>query len=287
MKVTGPVLAGCVIGLIAFNMGNGAGETSDDVARGAGDGVVSDGNSADDERNSGDDDRNSGDSPGDDGTRGDDHDGEDHPGFPDTGGASVPDLPVASDGTASVTLTFDDGPHPVHTPQILDMLAAHDTTAVFCVVGEKVDERPELVRRIVAEGHTLCNHSYHHDVDLSQKPSDMIEKDLEDTLVAIEKAAPGAPVHFFRQPGMFVTAEVAPVADKYGLEILDWTVDPRDWKRPEARTIVERVTDQVHPGAVILLHDGGGDRTETVKALAQILVVLEAAGYQAVVPAPS
>jgi peptidoglycan/xylan/chitin deacetylase (PgdA/CDA1 family) len=278
MKATGPVLAGCVIGLIAFNMGNsGAGERLDDDARGEDTGVVTDNPSG-----------GSGDAESSDGgaSRGDGGSDEDSS-FPDTGGASVPDLPPGGSGTSAVTLTFDDGPHPVYTAQILDMLAAHDTTAVFCVVGEKVRERPELVQRIVQDGHTLCNHSYNHDVKLSQKSAEAIEKNLTDTLAAIEDAVPGTPVPFFRQPGMFVTPEVAPLAEKHGLESLDWTVDPRDWSRPEAADIVERVTDQVHPGAVILLHDGGGDRTETVKALAQILVVLKAAGYQTVVPEAS
>lgn len=289
MKPTGPVLVGMVVGLIAFSMNNNSSADEPDGSdRSTGDSSSSDSESSDDSGTQGADDDESGAS-GD--GRGDaDGSGEasgSTADFPDTGGADVPELPGLQEGEAVVTLTFDDGPHPTYTPQVLDMLAAREATAVFCVVGENARKHPELVRRIVDEGHVLCNHSYSHDTELDDRPAETVEKEVVDTADAIARAAPGVDVRFFRQPARYVTPEVATVAAAQGLAPLDWTVDPRDWKEPKASTITRRVLSEVHPGAVVLLHDGGGDRSETVKALAQLLLALEAAGYEMVVPEPS
>ncbi|WP_165367324.1 polysaccharide deacetylase family protein, partial [Phytoactinopolyspora endophytica] len=260
MKPTGPILIGLVIGMIAFSMSNNSSADEEDAARRSDDSASSD--DSGDGGGSG-----AGDEDGDDadedeaGDEAEDSGGDRE--FPDTGGADVPELPESSSGAAPVTLTFDDGPHATYTAQILDMLAAHEATAVFCIVGEQARNQPELVRRIVDEGHALCNHSYSHDAELSTRPVDVIEKEITDTSDAIAEAAPDAPVRFFRQPAMYVTPEVAPTARDHGMTILDWTLDTRDWKRPDASTIVERVLDDVQPGDVILLHDGGGDRTNT------------------------
>jgi peptidoglycan-N-acetylglucosamine deacetylase len=258
MKSTGPILIGMVIGLIAFSMSNNssAGESDGDPAAAV-----------------------AGESRNDAGS-----DGHDSGDFPDTGGATVPKLPSRLGADHVVTLSFDDGPHPTFTPQILDMLADHDATAVFCVVGEKVRQHPELVQRIVADGHVLCNHSYSHDHQLTSRPAATIEKEIDATSDAVSAAVPGVPVSLFRQPGTHVQPAVAAVLEKRGMAVFDWTVDPRDWQRPDASTIVDRVMDQVEPGSVVLLHDGGGERTETVKALATILAMLRSSGYTTVVP---
>jgi peptidoglycan-N-acetylglucosamine deacetylase len=198
----------------------------------------------------------------------------------EVGGASVPALR----GSNSVALTFDDGPHPTYTPQVLDLLADHEVRAVFCVVGAQVRQHPDVVRRIVDDGHVLCNHTENHDSGLANRPAETIDQEIADTASAIAEAVPDAEARFFRQPARHVAPEVAPVAEEHGLTLLDWTVDSQDWKRPGAAAIAEHVAAGLQPGAVILLHDGGGDRSQTVGALPDILAHLQEAGYRAVVP---
>lgn len=292
MKLSAPVLTGLVVGVIVFALANNGSadeprpaagsrpsldaDASDDVD----DDISNDDDDAGDTGPGSDDDDPAGEAGSDDGQASD----EDGDGFPDTGGATVPALPAPSAGVGAVTLTFDDGPHATYTPQILDLLAAHDATAVFCVVGEQVRRHPEMVQRIVAEGHALCNHTDSHDAELTERSTEVIGQEIDTTTTAISAAVPDAEASFFRQPARFVTPKVAPVARQRGLTILDWTIDTRDWARPGASAIVKSVVDQVQPGSVILLHDGGGNRTQTVQALAQILTMLTASGYQTVIP---
>lgn len=201
---------------------------------------------------------------------------------PDTGG-----VPVSADEYV-LTLTFDDGPNPTYTPQVLDLLDSHDATAVFCVIGKRVREHPEVVRQIVDAGHALCIHTYTHDEQLSERNRDEIDKEISDTIDAIEAAVGDqTDVRFFRQPNTHVQPQVRPAIDEFRLEPLDWTIDPRDWSRPGSMSIVQDVLNQIRPGAVVLLHDGGGDRSQTVTALEQILDGLDAAGYRHVLPGES
>lgn len=181
----------------------------------------------------------------------------------------------------ALTLTFDDGPDPTYTPQVLDLLAEHDATAVFCVVGERVREHPQLVRRIVAEGHALCNHTFSHDDEIGQRDRAAVETEISDTEAAIAEAVDrDVEVAYFRQPNTYVQPRIVPVLDGAGLQPLDWTVDPRDWAQPGTESIVQDVLSEVRPGAIVLLHDGGGDRSQTVAALERILDGLDKAGYR-------
>ncbi|WP_166353262.1 polysaccharide deacetylase family protein [Phytoactinopolyspora limicola] len=198
-------------------------------------------------------------------------------------GGSVAALGIRGDG---VTLTFDDGPHPTHTPQVLDLLAERRTRAIFCLVGGQVRQHPELVQRIVADGHVLCNHTESHDPNLAARPPDEISQEIATTSEAISEAAPGAEARYFRQPARHVTPEVAPIAEEHGLAILDWTVDSQDWKKPGAAAITDVIAEALHPGAVILLHDGGGDRSQTVDALPDILDAIQNAGYRVAITPP-
>lgn len=199
---------------------------------------------------------------------------------PDTGAAGAD-----ANSNYALTLTFDDGPHPTYTPEVLALLEQHDAVAVFCVVGERVREHPELVRQIVEDGHALCNHTYTHDEQLSDRSRATIEQEICDTTDAIESAlGHEADVRYFRQPNMYVQPEIMPVLDSLGLEPLDWDIDPRDWSRPGSESIVQGVLSEVRPGAVVLLHDGGGDRSQTVAALEQILDGLDTAGYRYALP---
>ncbi|SBT50405.1 polysaccharide deacetylase family protein [Micromonospora auratinigra] len=169
-------------------------------------------------------------------------------------------------GDRGVALTFDDGPNPRWTPQILDQLKAAHVTATFCLVGQEARRYPHLVARIVREGHQLCNHSWRHDLNLGRRPVAQIRADLLRTNQAIRAAVPNAKIAWFRQPGGRWTAEEVTVAGQLGMRPLHWSVDPQDWDRPPAASIVKRVESAVHPGSVVLMHDAGGDRSQTMAA---------------------
>ncbi|GIJ79722.1 Polysaccharide deacetylase [Micromonospora phaseoli] len=189
--------------------------------------------------------------------------------------AKLPAGLVRTTGTERVALTFDDGPDPAWTPQLLDRLKAAKVTATFCVVGTQVRKYPGLLRRIVREGHQLCNHSWHHDLDLARRPVAEIRADLVRTDKEIRRAVPDAEVPFYRQPGGRWTAEVVKVAKQLGMRSLHWTVDPKDWAKPTAATIQKRVKRAARPGAVVLLHDGGGNRAATLAACPKLIAALK------------
>ncbi|MCZ7421546.1 polysaccharide deacetylase family protein [Verrucosispora sp. WMMA2121] len=189
--------------------------------------------------------------------------------------AKLPAGLVRTTGTAKVALTFDDGPDPAWTPKVLDRLKAAKVTATFCVVGTQVRKHPGLLRRIVREGHQLCNHSWNHDLDLARRPVAEIRADLVRTNREIRRAAPKAKVPFYRQPGGRWTAEVVKVAKQLDMRSLHWTVDPQDWAKPTAATIEKRVKRSARPGAVVLLHDGGGNRAATLAACAKVIAGLK------------
>ncbi|TNH22639.1 polysaccharide deacetylase family protein [Micromonospora orduensis] len=181
-----------------------------------------------------------------------------------------------STGTPRLALTFDDGPDPRYTPQVLAMLREFDVKATFCVVGENAQNHPDLIQAIVDGGHTLCNHSWHHDVTLGNRSADVIRADLLRTNEAIRAAVPDAPIVWYRQPGGAWTYSVVSVAQQLGMTPLHWSVDPSDWELPGARKIAATVTSQAEPGSVVLLHDAGGDRQGTMDALRRILPDLTA-----------
>ncbi|WP_371496312.1 polysaccharide deacetylase family protein [Kitasatospora sp. NBC_00374] len=182
-------------------------------------------------------------------------------------------------GGRSVALTFDDGPGPA-TGQILDLLAQYHVRATFCLIGTDAAANPAAVRRIVAEGHRLCDHTVHHPQPLHALPHDRQVQEIAAAKDMIVNAAgPGTPVSWFRAPGGDFTAENEQIAAQAGMRSLSWSVDPRDWSRPGTAAIVSAVQRGLRPGGVVLLHDGGGDRSQTVAALRQLLPWLTAQGY--------
>ncbi|WBB66190.1 polysaccharide deacetylase family protein [Micromonospora sp. WMMD812] len=174
-------------------------------------------------------------------------------------------------GNGKVALTFDDGPDPQYTPQVLSALREYGVHATFCLVGEMAQNNPELVREIVADGHTLCNHTWNHDVTLGKRSPDAIRADLLRTNAAIRAAVPDAPIVWYRQPGGAWTYPVVSVAHTLGMTPVHWDVDPMDWEAPGAAKIASTVVTGVAPGSVVLLHDAGGNRQGTVDALYRIL----------------
>jgi len=175
-----------------------------------------------------------------------------------------------------LALTFDDGPSE-YTPQVLDVLARYHIKATFCVVADNVAQYPAVIGRMVEEGHALCNHSTHHD-DLGRATQLQIADDVAATDAAIAAASARATVTYFRAPyGDW--GKSARVGADLGHTPLGWLVDPQDWARPGTDQIVASVQSQLTDRAVVLLHDGGGDRQQTVEALNDLIPRLLAQGW--------
>lgn len=193
--------------------------------------------------------------------------------------------PVFSESRTSqklVALTFDDGPYPPYTAQVLDVLKEHHIPATFFVIGQNAAKYPDLLRRIVAEGHQLGNHTYNH-VDLLKLDRQGIITEIEKTNAVITDAV-GYPPHVMRPPHGFRDAVVMDAMAEYKLKVIEWSVASRDWVNPGAEVIAERTLGKVQNGSVILLHDGDGiaaalPREQTVAATRMIIDKLLAQGY--------
>ncbi|MEV4630293.1 polysaccharide deacetylase family protein [Micromonospora sp. NPDC049523] len=191
-----------------------------------------------------------------------------------------PRLPMGTDGpygsrlgtgSGYVALTFDDGPNPQYTPQVLAELERHRVRATFCLVGELAAAYPELVRAIAAAGHTLCNHSWSHDPVLGRRTKAAIRADLTRTNEAIRAAVPQARIAYYRQPYGYWTTGAVATAWELGMTSVHWDVDSKDYDRPGAGSIASNVTAGVTAGSIVLMHDAGGNRQQTVSALRTIL----------------
>jgi peptidoglycan-N-acetylglucosamine deacetylase len=188
---------------------------------------------------------------------------------------------LRSTGTTSVALTFDDGPDPLYTGKVLDQLRKHDVKATFCLVGSRARMYPKLVRRIVAEGHTLCNHTWRHRRDLGQQSEKAILADLGKTNDAITSAAPDAKIRYFRAPYGAFSQSLVTLALRMGMTSIYWSVDTKDWdanrygRGPSmVRHIAYVIKHDTRPGSIILAHDLR--KPDTVAALAQVLPWLKA-----------
>ena len=184
----------------------------------------------------------------------------------------------------TVALTFDDGPLPQNTPQVLDVLRARGVKGTFFVTGSNVSAHPELVRRIVAEGHAIGNHTWSHS-NLDQLSPAGQAAEMDRTTQAIVTAT-GVQPCFFRGPyGIHRSASVTSLAWERGMTIADWSHDTRDWETPSDNSpsfqdrIAQRATvpDSAHP--IVLMHDGGGYRQNTVAALDRTISSYLARGF--------
>ncbi|MDQ1658483.1 MAG: peptidoglycan-N-acetylglucosamine deacetylase [Cryptosporangiaceae bacterium] len=179
-------------------------------------------------------------------------------------------------GTAAVALTFDDGPDPRWTPQVLGLLRKYQIKATFCLIGGQARAHPALVKQIVREGHSLCNHTMRHDEHLKNKSAQRIAADLAQTSALIKSASGGIAPRFFRAPGGNWSTRITAVAASQHMQSLGWAVDPQDWRRPPAARIITTVERTTRAGSVILMHDAGGNRAQTVAALRTLLPYLKA-----------
>ena len=191
-------------------------------------------------------------------------------------------------GEKKLSLTFDDGPDPEWTPQVLDILKSKHVHATFFVIGANAQANPDLIQRIVAEGHELGSHTYTHP-NLADTPQQVVSLELNATQRLVE-ALTGRSMRLFRppylgdnepgDPGDIIPVEIA---QSMGYLTVGERVDPIDWALPGPDVIVQRVLAQVARtggnGETILLHDAGGDRSQTVAALPILIDRLRAEGY--------
>ena len=197
------------------------------------------------------------------------------------------------DTRGKLALTFDDGPDPDWTPKILDILKAKGVHASFFIIGENAEANPDLVQRIVAEGHDVGNHTFTHP-NLGDIPASLVILEINATQRLFE-ALTGRSMRLFRAPFLgdaepTTSDEIVPIeiAQSLGYVSVGLHVDPNDWQRPTAEQITERVLEQVNDpnpdvrGHVILLHNSGGDRSQTVAALPGLIDALRAKGYDLV-----
>jgi len=182
-----------------------------------------------------------------------------------------------------VALTFDDGPDPRWTPAVLDVLQRNNIKATFCLIGLWVDRYPDLVRAELKQGHKLCDHTVHHPLHLEHAPHDQVVAEVDDNADAIRRVTGQDPA-FFRAPGGNLNNDVIDVAHERGLRVLGWAVDPHDYEKITPPLLLGRVMAEVKPGAIVLMHDGGGDRSATVAALQAVIDNLRAQGYTFATP---
>ncbi|MCX6876424.1 MAG: polysaccharide deacetylase family protein [Verrucomicrobia bacterium] len=153
-----------------------------------------------------------------------------------------------------IAMTFDDGPHPQNTPRLLDMLRARNIKATFYVVGSNVDLYPQIVRRTVAEGHEIGNHSYTHGWFTKMSDSE-IREELSRCRDAVGRAA-GVQPRTLRPPyGGLLQRQREWVHAEFGYPTVLWSVDPLDWKRPGPSVVCSRILSSTTPGSIILSHD--------------------------------
>ncbi|MFJ5259925.1 polysaccharide deacetylase family protein [Streptomyces sp. NPDC088387] len=192
-----------------------------------------------------------------------------------------PLLSVSGTGRTMV-LTFDDGPDPRYTPDILDTLAEYDVRAMFFVCGEMAADNRDLLERMADEGHVVGNHTWSHPL-LTTLSRSRIHREMERTCEVVEEASGDWP-RWFRAPYGAWNRAAFQLGAELGMEPLAWTVDTLDWTTPGIGTIVDRVAEGAAPGVVVLSHDAGGDRSQSVWALRDYLPRLLDAGYHVTVP---
>lgn len=182
------------------------------------------------------------------------------------------------EGKQGLALTFDDGPSPPVTAQLLDLLARENVKATFFLIGESASRHPELVRRMAAEGHLVGNHTQTHPNLLTlSKAAGHAELETGGRSIA---SALGEPPRYFRPPFGFRYPWTFKSARSLGQEPVLWSLNPRDFHDPGVDVIVQRVLEGVKVGSIILLHDGPENREQTLEAVARLIPALRERGFE-------
>ncbi len=176
-----------------------------------------------------------------------------------------------------IALTFDDGPWPGYTAQILEILKKNNIKATFFVVGQVLQNYPDLGKRIVNEGHIIGNHTWHHWYHFFNKQAAALEIDRTSDLIY---KTTGTKTTLFRPPGGILHNGLAAYAQSKDYTVVMWSADSIDYALPSPPVLVNRVLKQATPGGIVLLHDGGGPRKNTVAALPTMISKLRKKGYR-------
>ncbi len=175
-----------------------------------------------------------------------------------------------------IALTFDDGPHPVHTPKLLDILARERVKATFFVVGRLVDQYPEIAQRIVREGHEIANHTWSHP-NLSKMSDAAVEREVVRTSDAIYKATGVRTINMRPPYGAFTQRQRSWVKSHLNHHCIMWSVDPLDWKVRNAESVRSKLVAGAHNGAILLAHD---IHPTTIQAMPATIRQLKERGFQ-------
>ncbi|MBW4560270.1 MAG: polysaccharide deacetylase family protein [Mojavia pulchra JT2-VF2] len=175
-----------------------------------------------------------------------------------------------------IALTFDDGPWPETTAQVLNILKQNEIKATFFVVGQNVKNYPDLVKRVVAEGHTIANHTWHHWYHFMNPQTSAYEIDQTTNLIF---QLTGVKTNLFRPPGGMMHNGLAAYARNSKYAIVMWSSDSVDYSLPSVPRLINNVFRQAKPGGIVLMHDGGGNRSQTVQALPTIIANFRKQGY--------
>jgi chitin deacetylase len=176
--------------------------------------------------------------------------------------------------TNVVALTFDDGPWPRETDRVLAVLKEHKVKATFFMIGRHLETYPQIARRVRDAGHEIGSHSWNHSIRPRGARSEITRTD------AILKRLLKQETPLFRPPFGALHNGMAKNAKALGKTVVLWSADSNDWDHASADSIYNKVMLQTRPGGIILLHDGGGDRTATVQALPRIIKSLRSKGYR-------
>lgn len=186
----------------------------------------------------------------------------------------------ASDaGARGVNITIDDGPDPAWTPEVLRVLRDNGVKATFCMVGTQARAHPDLVKAVVAAGHRLCDHTVSHDVTMDRKSKAYQSQQILDAERMITEASGGVRPLYYRAPGGAFTPYSRHLAASHGMRPLGWNIDSKDFERPGTQAMVATVKNEIANGPTLLFHDAGGDRSQTVAALREVLPWLKEQGY--------
>ncbi|WP_414541995.1 polysaccharide deacetylase family protein [Nostoc sp. CCY0012] len=181
-----------------------------------------------------------------------------------------------SQGQKVIALTFDDGPWPDTTVQVLNILKENNVKGTFFVVGQNVKNYPDMVRRVIADGHAIGNHTWHHWYHYMNPKAAAYEIDNTTDLIY---QTTGVKTNLFRPPGGIMHNGVAAYARNRKYAIIMWSSDSLDYARPSVPRLINNVFGHAKPGGIVLLHDGGGNRAQTVQALPEIINKFRQQGY--------
>jgi peptidoglycan/xylan/chitin deacetylase (PgdA/CDA1 family) len=175
-----------------------------------------------------------------------------------------------------LAMTFDDGPHPSLTPKLLDLLKARNIKCTFFLIGRQVKMYPDIVRRIIAEGHEIGNHTWTH-CSLTSRSDAQIREEMQKSADAVYEVA-GVRPQLMRPPYGAINSRIKDmVFSEFGYSTIMWSVDPMDWRRPGVSVVTSRLVNGAHPGAIMLSHD---IHPPTIQAMPAMFDQLIAKGYQ-------